>query len=216
MIELKERTYRINECASFQRSREKHGDLSNMSFGFPINAGGLRFQGPEGLYQAMKYPDNPRAQRNIAGQRSGMDAKRTAYEYPNPRPDWDEVRITAMAATLAMKLTSHPERFGKALKATGNLPIVELSTRDSFWGAKPKGAELVGVNVLGKLLTELRKTLAEQDGNAEAAAEAFLKDVNTSRLSINGQLLGTNTRAGTVAEQMSMPGMALNHTSTTR
>jgi len=39
-------------------------------------------------------------------------------------------------------------------------PIVEESSRDPFWGAKPTNTEtLIGTNVLGELLTELREEL---------------------------------------------------------
>ena len=49
-------TYARDQCAPFMRSREKHGQLSNMTFGYPLSVNGIDFQGPEGLYQALKYP----------------------------------------------------------------------------------------------------------------------------------------------------------------
>lgn len=40
------------------------------------------------------------------------------------------------------------------------MPIVEESYRDQFWGAKPiDGETLVGMNILGRLLVELRERL---------------------------------------------------------
>ena len=132
-------TYRRDECAIFMRSRDKHGDLSNMTFGFPLLMNQVRFQGPEGLYQSLKFPHRPHHQLYIAQQRSGMDAKRAAYEIDDARPDWDEVRVTAMACTLAVKLSQHPRRFAHALLATGTAPIIVMSRRDAFWGAVPDG-----------------------------------------------------------------------------
>jgi len=43
---------------------------------------------------------------------------------------------------------------------TGDRPIVEESRRDDFWGAKPVDeCTLVGMNVLGRLLMELREAV---------------------------------------------------------
>jgi hypothetical protein len=48
------------------------------------------------------------------------------------------------------------------LLSTGDRAIVEESTKDAFWGAKPQpDDELVGENVLGRLLMELREQLRE-------------------------------------------------------
>ncbi len=132
MIELSEGIWRKAECAHFMRSRERHGQLSNMTFGYPLAVNGLTFQGPEGLYQALKFPSNPDAQRAIARERSGMEAKKTAYTFSQGfRRDWEEVKLDAMAVTLAVKLIQHQEKFGKALSETGTMDIVEMSHRDA-------------------------------------------------------------------------------------
>ena len=171
-------TYRRDECAIFMRSRDKHGDLSNMTFEFPLLMNQVRFQGPEGLYQSLKFPHRPHHQLYIAQQRSGMDAKRAAYEIDDARPDWDEVRVTAMACTLAVKLAQHPRRFAHALLATGAAPIVEMSRRDAFWGAVPDGnidraTTLTGNNALGKILTALRNELAANPTEPLETARRF-------------------------------------------
>jgi len=55
-------------------------------------------------------------------------------------------------------LATHWERFSEQLLATGDQPIVEESRRDDFWGAKRNAnGQLVGANVLGQLLVELRE-----------------------------------------------------------
>ena len=145
MIELSEGIWRKTECAHFMRSRERHGQLSNMTFGFPLTINGLTFQGPEGLYQALKFPGSPDAQRAIAGQRSGMDAKKTAYALSRGfRRDWDEVKLDAMALTLAVKLIQHQEEFGKALSETGRMDIVEMSHKDARWGREAGGEHPTG------------------------------------------------------------------------
>lgn len=70
-IDLAASTWPSAGCAAFMRSRERHGELSNMTFGFPLQLNGLTLQSSEGLYQALKFPSHPEVQRTIASQRSG-------------------------------------------------------------------------------------------------------------------------------------------------
>ena len=184
---MKTETYQAANVAAFMRSRDRYGDLSNMTFGFPMDVNGAGFQGPEGLYQALKFPHNPGTQSLIASQRSGMEAKKTAYRDPDFRPDWEEVKVQAMRLTLAVKLAQHSGRFSEALEETGTLPIVERSSRDPFWGAQPKGETLVGANTLGKLLTELRDELRKCRGDVDQAARAFTKDLPLERFTVAGR-----------------------------
>jgi len=63
---------------------------------------------------------------------------------------------------IRVKLVQNWRRFSSLLLATGNRPIVEKSWKDSFWGAKPlEDGRLVGRNVLGRLLMELREELRQ-------------------------------------------------------
>jgi hypothetical protein len=65
---------------------------------------------------------------------------------------------------LRVKLAENWSRFGSLLLATEDKPIVEESTRDAFWAAKPTTpGELVGVNALGRLLMELREMVRRGD-----------------------------------------------------
>jgi hypothetical protein len=94
-----------------------------------------------------------------------MTAKMKSKPYRNEsRPDWDEVRVEIMRWCLRVKLAQHWEKFSALLLSTGHMPIVEESYRDPFWGARPTTPEtLVGTNMLGQLLTELRDQLQGQD-----------------------------------------------------
>ena len=56
-----------------------------------------------------------------------------------------------------VKLAQNFQAFRELLLATGDLNIVEDSRKDDFWGAVPDGDLLVGSNVLGRLLMELRE-----------------------------------------------------------
>jgi len=63
---------------------------------------------------------------------------------------------------LRVKLAQNYEGFGRLLLATEDRPIVEQSRKDDFWGAKVVGVTdetLIGQNILGRLLMELREQL---------------------------------------------------------
>ena len=188
-IDLATARYRSTHCAAFMRSRERYGKLSNMTGGFPLTVNSLGFQSPEGLYQALKFPTRPDVQNAIAKASSGMEAKRTAYRPGNPpiHPRWDSLRVQAMVYTISLKLLQHPTVFGHALRETNDLPIVEKSYRDPFWGAAPKGNELVGVNTLGKILTQARDLLLISAGDPAQAVKAMMTALPIDELIINGQ-----------------------------
>ena len=184
-------TYIADYVHAFMRSRDRNGQLSNMTHGYPLTVNHITFQGPEGLYQALKFPGNARAQQSIASQKSGMDAKKVAYTFSAVRNDWTWVRINAMRYAVALKLQHHPRKFSAALLETGNWPIVEKSHQDDFWGAKPRRSNtmLTGVNMLGKILTDLRNELRRQQGDVDLAVTAFLMDIPQGQLTINDQLI---------------------------
>lgn len=61
---------------------------------------------------------------------------------------------------LRVKLAQNWESFSSELFATEDMPIVEVSSKDGFWGAIPESGSLcTGANVLGRLLMELREQL---------------------------------------------------------
>lgn len=127
-----------------------------------------------------RFPHLPEVQREIIGQHSPMTAKMKSKPHrKNSRPDWDEVRFKVMRWCLRVKLAHHYEDFGRLLLATRERPIVEFSRKDDYWGARAVGVgdeDLVGQNVLGRLLMELRQQL-------KSDAEGALKTVPPLRLS---------------------------------
>ena len=157
------RSYDPDESAVFFRVREQHGVLANMAGGFPLDLAGIRVGSTEAYYQSMRWSHRPDIQARILAETSPMQAKRTAYEYlPDARPDWQKINISVMRIALRAKLIFHRGRMLDALDATGDLPIVEKSSRDAFWGAtlRPDGT-LKGANVLGRLWMELRNELRQ-------------------------------------------------------
>jgi predicted NAD-dependent protein-ADP-ribosyltransferase YbiA (DUF1768 family) len=189
-----EEIYGSNECSWFFSKRDSFWELSNMAGSMPVVFEGQRFNSSEQLYQASKYgPDvecvpkskpeaEPNVRERIMAQKAARGAKMTqkcAVKAELVREDWEdenfEVRIHSMLWVLELKLWCNPRSFGTVLKSTGDLPIVEKSRKDDFWGGKENGGALVGSNVLGKLLTLLRDEIYERVRNRQFTyPEGFL------------------------------------------
>ena len=120
----------------------------------------MRIPTSEALYQACRFPHRPEVQQVIIRQNSPMTAKMKGKPYrKDSRPDWDHVRTRIMRWCLRVKLAQNYEEYGRLLLATVGRPIVELSRKDDYWGAKASGiaeGTLIGQNILGRLLMELR------------------------------------------------------------
>lgn len=160
------REYRMGECAIVWKTREQFGGLSNMAGGWPLRVDGVCVASSEALYQACRFPDCPDAQNHILAQSSPMSAKMVSKPYrgEEDRADWEEVRVEVMEWCLRVKLAQHWARFSELLLSTGDRHIVERSRRDDFWGAKIRQDDpetLVGRNVLGRLLDDLRTKVRE-------------------------------------------------------
>lgn len=164
------RTYHRAEVVVVYRTKENFGGLSNMAAGFPLRVNGIRILTSEALYQACRFPHLPDVQHEIIEQHSPMTAKMKGKPHrKNSRPDWDDVRTRIMRWCLRVKLAQNYEEFGRLLLATTGRPIVEQSRKDDYWGAKASGTAedtLIGQNVLGRLLMELRE-LRRNDADEE-------------------------------------------------
>ena len=164
------RTYFRNQAVVFFKTNDQYGGLSNMASGYPLQVNGLYIPTTEALYQSCRFPHFPKIQQEIIAQHSPMTAKmksKTNRKYS--RKDWEIVRNKIMRWCLRVKLAQNYEKFGKLLISTGDFPIVEQSRKDSYWGAKltdETGQKLVGQNVLGRLLMELREKF-KNDMNKE-------------------------------------------------
>ena len=131
---------------------------------------------------------------------SPMTAKMKSKKYRDrTREDWDDVRVNVMRWCLRIKLQNNWERFGHVLERTGKRPIVEESIKDEFWGAKPKGEGLlIGMNVLGRLLMELR----EQFREIEKGGAKELKYPVISRLFLFGRPMEASVRKTDIAGEI--------------
>ena len=163
------RTYTRSESVVFRKTNEPFGGLSNMAGGYPIRVNGVSVRTSEALYQACRFPHLPDVQRMIIGEISPMTAKMRSRPYrKTSRSDWDRVRVRIMRWCLRMKLANNWDEFSELLLQTEDRPIVEESCKDDFWGAKPigDGSKLIGMNVLGRLLMELREQVREHGRDA--------------------------------------------------
>ena len=191
--------YQRESVAWFMSKQDPRWELSNMAGGMTIywpleRCDNNRWNSSEQLYQATKYgtdvlcrpasaPDaEPSVRRRIQAQASPRGAKLTqkcAVTAGLVRADWDdplaEVRIQAMLWVLELKLYWNPFSFGRVLRETGNQPIVEISTKDAFWGCKVnQNGMLEGVNVLGKLLQKIRSRSQEIKSGKFSSSAGFL------------------------------------------
>jgi len=157
------RTYRRPDVIVVYRTKDDFGGLSNMASGFPLYVNGMRIPTSEALYQACRFPHLPEIQRLIISQQSPMTAKMKSKPHrEKSRADWDAVRYRVMRWCLRVKLAQNYDTFGRLLRTTQGRPIVEQSRKDDYWGAKVCDDDeqmLVGQNVLGRLLMELRGLL---------------------------------------------------------
>jgi ribA/ribD-fused uncharacterized protein len=150
-------TYNSRQVITFGKTSKAYGGLSNMAPNFAVHVSGINFFTVEHLYQACKFPLFPNIQEEIINERSPITAKQISRKYDAfVRQDWNEIRVAVMQWVLEIKLSQNWEVFSQLLLSTENKPIVEYTTKDKIWGATPEGNTLVGQNVLGKLLTNLR------------------------------------------------------------
>ena len=112
----------------------------------------------EHFYQFLRFIEHPDTAENIRLTLSPISAKLLAYENLNlTRNDWDKEKVKIMRFCLKEKFYPY-EEFALMIKQTSE-PIVEISYKSQFWGAKPFNGTFVGQNVLGRLLMEIRGNL---------------------------------------------------------
>lgn len=122
----------------------------------PIHVTGFEYQNVEAAYQAAKTINI--AHRQQFQHMTGAEAKK-AGKNVILRPDWDFVKLEVMELCLRAKFMTH-YRLHMNLIETGDREIVELNTwGDTTWGQVEKNGQLVGENILGKLLMNIRSDL---------------------------------------------------------
>jgi len=190
--------YLLNEVIAFLKTKEEFGGLSNMAAKlYPIVVNGIDIDNTEILYQLCRFPNNPEIQSNILNNKSPMGAKMTAKKYRKEytRTDFEHVKVDIMYWCLQVKLACNPLTFGLLLQSTGDKKIVEISSKDTFWGAqisKDNNNLLVGQNILGKLLMELRNYYRV---NKNSTALLKVEPLNINNFKILGQQITVVTNS---------------------
>jgi len=158
------RTYIQNEVAAFLRTSDAYGAFSNMHAGFALRVVDLHVPATENYYQAMRFPHLPKFQAEILAEPHPVKAKRLAYtRSQETRADWYDVNVSLMRHSLRLRYGHHPEEMSELFAKTKEVPIVEISSRDNFWGTFNENGILRGENILGRLWMELRQEVADHD-----------------------------------------------------
>ena len=176
------RIYARDQVCPFRFTRAPFGAFSNFQpLAVPIAAGPWSFSSSEAAYQAAKFGDRPDIQQRIAEAPTARQAAaigRTPGLGIDPR--WNAQRVDVMRWVLRMKREANPHEIDAVLTSTGDRPIVEVSTRDPWWGARPVADRYQGRNVLGRLWMELRQQL--RDGEPATRSVAWLDRIRVGRL----------------------------------
>jgi len=124
--------------------------------GFELD--GAEWPSVEHYYQAMKYEDADYREQIRSAAHPADATKLGKSKKHGRRKDWDRVKETFMTRGTYIKCRTHPE-VTEALLATGELPIVETSQYDYYWGC---GRDMRGDNAYGKVLMNVREQLRKE------------------------------------------------------
>lgn len=135
----------------FYRVNDPYGAFSNFSqYGFDID--GKHWPTSEHYFQAQKFAGTTHEE-EVRLAPTVRDAARIGRDRRLPlRPDWENVKLDVMRMALHHKFAAHPS-LADLLLSSGDEEIIEQTTDDYYWGCGSDGS---GMNMLGKLLMELR------------------------------------------------------------
>ena len=166
------RIYARDQVCPFRFVRAEWGAFSNFQpLTAPIAAGPWTLPTSEHLYQAAKFGARPEVQQRIAEAPTPREAAATGRTPGlGIDLDWNAQRADVMRWILRLKREANQAEIDAVLAATADRPIVEVSTRDPWWGARPVADRYEGQNVLGRLWMELRQQL--RDGDPASRSDA--------------------------------------------
>ncbi len=147
------------EVAGFCKVNDKWGELSNMHSGFPIKLAGYELSSSEALYQIMRFTDRFDIQDFLLQEKRPMAVKFIARAHiEKTRRDFEAIKTQIMAWVVHLKFAQHYDVLHPILKSTDGLDIVEISSKDRFWGAiYDSYVGFIGLNELGKIYMDLRE-----------------------------------------------------------
>lgn len=177
------RVYTPSDVCAFRFTRAEWGPFSNfyrLPAAIRTSDPSISFPTSEHLYQAAKNPASAAYVRHILEAVQPHDAARRGRAHAPAHDDWDTIQINVMRWVLRRKYETNRSLMARELRLTGTRPIVEVSTRNPYWGAMPADGRLRGCNVLGRLWQELRAHLAA--GDSAASSLAWQQDLSLGAL----------------------------------
>lgn len=145
------------EVINFYSTKDAYGCFSNFS-AHPIELKGKGWKTTEHYFQAQKFPETEHEEA-IRLEPSPMIAARMGRDRKKPlRKDWEVVKDDVMREALRAKFTQHTD-LQEILLGTSDAVLVEHTKNDAYWG---DGGDGSGLNMLGKLLMEIREELRTQ------------------------------------------------------
>ena len=156
--------YPAAKCALIRTAEQEWGVLGNFGRASVV-INGVEFNKTEKLFQCMKFTHAPVIKEIYAQNGMGMKQKAKKKEYAvYIREDWPRIFLDALKFVLVTKY-EQSEEFRNELERSKGLFIVEDETgrRDrkksaDAYGTIRVGDEMVGPNLLGQFLMELRDT----------------------------------------------------------
>lgn len=126
---------------------------------FQIDWRGRRWMTSEHAYQAAHFFETaPELVEEIFQARSAHDAYKIAKAHADKAPtNWDKVKVGIMEDILRHKLEQN-NYVKEKLRLSGDMEIIEDSTKDSFWGWGPNRD---GRNELGRIWMRLREEMSQ-------------------------------------------------------
>lgn len=138
----------------YHQNQGDYGCFSNFA-SYPIILKGKTWPTSEHYFQAQKFAGSAHEE-EIRLAPTPDEAARLGRQRTRPlREDWETVKEDVMREVLLAKFTQHPH-LARILRGTGDALLVEHTKNDSYWA---DGGDGSGLNRLGALLMELRKTL---------------------------------------------------------
>ena len=156
--------YTAEQCALVKKAEEEWGILGNFGRASVV-VNGVEFSNTEKLFQCMKFAHMPVIQEIYAQNNMGIKMKAKKKEYEQyVREDWPRIFLDALKFVLVTKY-EQSEAFRVELERSKGFYIVEDETgrpgckkSADAYGTIRVGDEMVGPNLLGQFLMELRDT----------------------------------------------------------
>ena len=193
-LNLTPRSHIPADCAVFFRSRERHGQLSNMTHGFPLAVNAVSFQGPEGLYQALKFPHDPDLP--TPDRRPTLRDGRQTHRLlpPRHRPELGRLPRRRHGLHPGPQAPPTPGRVRRRPDRHRLTPHRRTLQPRRLVGRYARPRRLPHrTNVLGQLLSQLRDLLAQHQ-NPTRAAGILLANAATSPLTVGANPLSPQDR----------------------